>query len=98
MVKSTRLIMACALVILLVASGINYEVKASGPREVQLKADPNKVLLRAASIDTRFTDNVKGSFELPLDGGYYLVKPHVKDLIITGQGTMNLAEVRLERP
>jgi oligopeptide transport system substrate-binding protein len=31
-------------------------------------------------------------------GGYYLVKPHVKDLIITGQGTMNLGEVRLERP
>ena len=31
-------------------------------------------------------------------GGYYLVKPHVKDLIITGQGTMNLAEVRIERP
>ena len=73
MVKSTRLIMACALVILLVASGINYEVKASGPREVQLKADPNKVLLRAASIDIRFTDNVKGSYQLPLDGGYYLV-------------------------
>jgi ABC-type transport system substrate-binding protein len=31
-------------------------------------------------------------------GGYYLVKPQVKDLIITGQGTMNLAEVRLESP
>ena len=31
-------------------------------------------------------------------GGYYLVKPHVKNLIITGQGTMNLAEVRIERP
>ena len=31
-------------------------------------------------------------------GGYYLVKPHVKNLVITGQGTMNLAEVRIERP
>jgi oligopeptide transport system substrate-binding protein len=31
-------------------------------------------------------------------GGHYLVKPYVQDLIITGQGTMNLAEVRIERP
>lgn len=31
-------------------------------------------------------------------GGYYLVKPYVKDLVITGQQTMNLAEVRIERP
>jgi ABC-type transport system substrate-binding protein len=30
--------------------------------------------------------------------GYYLVKPYVKDLIITGQGTMDLAAVRIERP
>ncbi|MBN1580484.1 MAG: peptide ABC transporter substrate-binding protein [Anaerolineae bacterium] len=29
-------------------------------------------------------------------GGYYLVKPYVKDLVITGQDTMNLAEVSLE--
>ena len=31
-------------------------------------------------------------------GGYYLVKPYVKGLIISGQGTMNLAEVRIDRP
>ncbi|MBN1642181.1 MAG: peptide ABC transporter substrate-binding protein [Anaerolineae bacterium] len=31
-------------------------------------------------------------------GGYYLVKPYVEDLTITGQGTMNLAEVRIARP
>jgi oligopeptide transport system substrate-binding protein len=31
-------------------------------------------------------------------GGYYLVKPYVKDLVITGQGTMDLAAVRIERP
>jgi ABC-type transport system substrate-binding protein len=29
-------------------------------------------------------------------GGYYLVKPYVKNLVITGQDTMNLAEVSLE--
>ena len=31
-------------------------------------------------------------------GGHYLVKPYVKDLVITGQGTMDLAAVRIERP
>ncbi len=31
-------------------------------------------------------------------GGYYLVKPSVENLISTGQGTMNLAEVRIARP
>jgi ABC-type transport system substrate-binding protein len=31
-------------------------------------------------------------------GGYYLVKSDVEGLTITGQGTMNLAEVRLSRP
>ena len=31
-------------------------------------------------------------------GGYYLVKPYVKGLIISGQGTMNLAEVQIDRP
>jgi ABC-type oligopeptide transport system substrate-binding subunit len=31
-------------------------------------------------------------------GGYYLVKPEVKDLVINGQGTMNLREVSVERP
>jgi oligopeptide transport system substrate-binding protein len=31
-------------------------------------------------------------------GGYYLVKPYVKDLVITSQGTMNLDEVSIERP
>ncbi|MFL7811323.1 MAG: ABC transporter substrate-binding protein [Anaerolineae bacterium] len=30
--------------------------------------------------------------------GYYLVKPYVKDLVITGQGTMDLATARIERP
>ncbi|MFN2133388.1 MAG: ABC transporter substrate-binding protein [Anaerolineae bacterium] len=30
--------------------------------------------------------------------GYYLVKPYVKDLVITGQGTMDLAAARIERP
>ncbi len=30
--------------------------------------------------------------------GYYLVKPYVKNLIITGQGTMNLHEVVIEQP
>ncbi len=79
MVKSTRLILACALAVLLVASGINYDVKATGPRDVQVKADPNKVLLRAASIDMRFTTDFKGSYQLPTDGGYYLV--NFKDTI-----------------
>jgi hypothetical protein len=73
MAKSTRLIMACALVLLLVASGINYEAKASGPRPVQLEMDSNKVMLRAATLDIRFTDNLKGAQQLPVDGGYYLV-------------------------
>jgi len=73
MVKSIRLIMACALVFLLVASGINYEARASGPRDVQLKVDTNKVLLRAATVDVRFQDNLKGVQTLPVDGGYYLV-------------------------
>jgi ABC-type transport system substrate-binding protein len=31
-------------------------------------------------------------------GGYYLVKPYVQDLVITGQGTMDLTQVRIERP
>lgn len=31
-------------------------------------------------------------------GGYYLVKPYVQNLVITGQGTMNLAEVQVENP
>jgi ABC-type transport system substrate-binding protein len=31
-------------------------------------------------------------------GGYYLVKPYVQDLIINGQGTMNLHEVSVEHP
>ena len=31
-------------------------------------------------------------------GGYYLVKPYVKDLVITAQETMNLHEVRIESP
>ena len=73
MVKSTRLIMACALVFLLVASGINYEAKASGPRNVQLKMDANKIMLSSATVDVRFADNFKGKQVLPLDGGYYLV-------------------------
>lgn len=30
-------------------------------------------------------------------GGYYLVKPYVKGLVITGQDTMNLADVYLEK-
>jgi oligopeptide transport system substrate-binding protein len=30
--------------------------------------------------------------------GYYLVKPYVKDLVITGQGTMDLAAARIELP
>lgn len=30
--------------------------------------------------------------------GYYLVKPHVQGLVITGQGTMNLHEVSIEQP
>ncbi len=30
-------------------------------------------------------------------GGYYLVKPYIKGLVITGQDTMNLAEVSLEK-
>jgi oligopeptide transport system substrate-binding protein len=43
---------------------------------------------------------VEDAVWIPLShsGGYYLVKPHVKDLVITGQRTMNLAEVRVERP
>ena len=31
-------------------------------------------------------------------GGYYLVKPYVQGLVITGQGTMDLTQVRIERP
>jgi ABC-type transport system substrate-binding protein len=31
-------------------------------------------------------------------GGYYLVKPYVKDLVITAQETMNLHEVSIESP
>jgi len=31
-------------------------------------------------------------------GGYYLVKPYVKDLIISGQDTMNLHQASVERP
>ncbi len=31
-------------------------------------------------------------------GGYYLVKPYVKDLVITGQDTMNLDQASIERP
>lgn len=77
MAKSTRLIMACALVLLLVCSGISYEAKANGPRPVQLKADTNKILLRAAALDVRFADNLKGAQQLPMDSGYYLV--HFKD-------------------
>ena len=42
---------------------------------------------------------VKDAPWIPLyhSGGYYLVKPHVKNLIISGQGTMNLREVYTER-
>jgi hypothetical protein len=76
MVKSTRLIMACALVFLLIASGIDYEAKASGPRDVQLNVDIDKIMLRSATVDVRFADNLKGK-QLPVDGGYYLV--HFED-------------------
>jgi hypothetical protein len=77
MQKSTRLVMAVALVLLLVGSGITYETKASGPRPVELQVNKNSVLLRSASIDVRFADNLRGNQQLPVDGGYYLV--HFKD-------------------
>ncbi|MBU7010317.1 MAG: S8 family serine peptidase [Theionarchaea archaeon] len=82
MVKSTRLVITCTLVFLLVASGINYEAKASGPHEVQLTTDKNKVMLRAATVDVRFADNLKGVTQLPVDGGYYLV--HFADKLDKG--------------
>ena len=31
-------------------------------------------------------------------GGYYLVKPYVKDLVISAQETMNLHEAGIEQP
>ncbi|MBU7015743.1 MAG: hypothetical protein HXS43_13030, partial [Theionarchaea archaeon] len=77
MQKSTKLVMAVALVLLLVGSGITYEAKASGPRPVGLQVNKNSVLLRSASIDVRFADNLRGNQQLPVDGGYYLV--HFKD-------------------
>ncbi len=65
--------MTCVLVTLLVASGITYNISATGPKPVQLKVDQNKVFLRAATVDVRFADSLKGVSQLPVDGGYYLV-------------------------
>jgi hypothetical protein len=73
MVKSTRLIIACALIVLLTASGIHHDAKANGPRSVQLNANTNKILLTSKSIDVRFADNLKGEQRLPVEEGYYLV-------------------------
>jgi ABC-type transport system substrate-binding protein len=43
---------------------------------------------------------VKDAPWIPLyhSGGYYLVKPYVKDLVISAQETMNLHEVSIEQP
>lgn len=73
MAKTTRLIMAVALVVVLIGSGINYNAKANGPQPVQLKFDTNKIMLRSGTIDVRFADNLKGAQRLPEDGGYYMV-------------------------
>ena len=73
MAKPTRLVMACAVIVLLVASGIQYDAKADGPRSVQLNAATNKILLKSESIDVRFADNFKGDQKIPVEQGYYLV-------------------------
>jgi hypothetical protein len=77
MVKSIRFIMAAVLVVALIGSGINYNIKASSPRSVQMKFDTNKIMLRSGTIDVRFADNLKGVQKLPEDGGYYMV--HFQD-------------------
>ena len=43
---------------------------------------------------------VKDAAWIPMyhSGGYYLVKPYVQGLVITGQGTMDFTQVRIERP
>ena len=73
MAKPTRLVMACAVIVLLVASGIQYDAKADGPRSIQLNAATNKILLKSESIDVRFADNFKGDQKIPVEQGYYLV-------------------------
>jgi hypothetical protein len=78
MTESKNPMIACMLVLLLVVSGFNYQAQATRPREdVYLSWDTTKVMLRSAVLDVRFTENLKGAQQLPVDGGYYLV--HFED-------------------
>ena len=65
--------------------------------EARTEQDPERRLALYQQAEALLVQDVAW---IPLyhSGGHYLVKPYVKDLIITGQGTMSLTEVRVERP
>ena len=65
--------------------------------QARVEQDSERRLRRYQQAELLLVEDVPW---IPLyhSGGYYLVKPEVKDLVITGQGTMNLHEVSVERP
>jgi subtilisin family serine protease len=74
MARIKKLLIACAIVILFVGSGIYFDAKSNGPRKVQLAEDSNLIPLSAVTINVKSPafKNLQGA-ALTQDGGYYLV-------------------------
>jgi len=100
MARIKKLLIACAIVVLFVGSGIYFDAKSNGPRKVQLAEDSNIIPLSAVTINVKSPAfrNLQGA-GLTQDGGYYLVHfksdldKNTADAFIAAVGQKNIAEV-----
>jgi len=76
MARIKKLLIACAIVVLFVGSGIYFDAKSNGPRKVSVAFNPNLIILPTTTLNVtlKMVQNVKGASE---GDGYYLV--HFKE-------------------